>query len=95
VTAALDGTWTSTDTWGGIADGMVELAPFGPGVPEDVRALVTERQAEIAGGTLHPFAGPVLDNQGAERVPQGSTPSDEDLLGMDYFVEGVVGTLPQ
>jgi simple sugar transport system substrate-binding protein len=95
VTAALDGTWTSTDTWGGIADGMVELAPFGPGVPEDVRTLVTERQAEIASGALHPFAGPVVDNQGAERVPQGSTPSDQDLLGMDYFVEGVVGTLPQ
>jgi simple sugar transport system substrate-binding protein len=95
VNAVLAGTWTSTDTWGGVAAGMVELAPFGPGVSEEVRALIAERKAEIASGALHPFAGPVMDNEGTERVAAGAVMSDEDLLSMKYFVEGVQGSVPQ
>jgi basic membrane lipoprotein Med (substrate-binding protein (PBP1-ABC) superfamily) len=68
-------------------------APFGPDVPEDVRALVEERKAQIASGELHPFACPVLDNQGNERVAEGAIITEEGLLGMDYYVEGVQGTL--
>lgn len=84
----------STDTWGGTKDGMVELAPFGPGVSEETRGMIAARQAEIAAGTLHPFAGPVKDNEGKVRVPAGSNMSDGDLLGNNFYVEGVAGKLP-
>jgi hypothetical protein len=26
------------------------------------------------------------------RIPDGKTPEDGELLGMDYFVQGVIGT---
>ncbi len=91
----IDGTWKSTQVWGGIAEGMIKLAPFGPAVPEDVRKLVTAKQAEIAAGRLHPFAGPVKDQAGNVKVPAGQTMSDGDLLGLDWYVEGVVGKLPK
>ena len=93
--AAMDGSWSSGATWGGIKDGMVELAPLNPAVPQDVADLVAERQAAIVAGTLHPFAGPVTDQDGTVRVPDGETMSDDDLLRMDYYVEGVQGKLPQ
>jgi simple sugar transport system substrate-binding protein len=95
VNSVLAGSAESTDTWGGVAAGMVELAPFGPAVSEEVRAHVLEVQAAIASGELHPFAGPVIDNEGTERVPAGSNITDEELLTMDYYVEGVTGRLPQ
>ena len=48
----------------------------------------------MVAGRLHPFAGRLLDQDGQVRQAQG-TPSDEALAKMDYFVQGVVGTLPK
>jgi simple sugar transport system substrate-binding protein len=93
--AVLDGSWAPQDVWGGLKEGMVELAPFGPAVPDEVRALVEAKQAEIAAGTLHPFQGPVTDQSGALRVAEGSVMSDGDMLGFDWYVQGVLGKLPK
>ena len=49
--AVLDGTWHSHDTWGGIKDGMVVLAPF-TNMPDAVKALAEETKAGIARGTI-------------------------------------------
>ncbi len=95
VQAVMDGTAKSDDTWGGIGAGMVELSPLGDMVPADVRKLVETASADIGSGKLHPFAGPVVDNKGKTRVPAGENISDGDLLGMQYYVEGVVGDLPK
>ncbi len=84
----------STDTWGGFKKGMVELAPFGPGVSEETRKFIAAKQAEIAAGALHPFAGPVKDNEGKVQVPDGQNMSDGDLLGNNFYVEGIAGKLP-
>ena len=46
-------------------------------------------------GTLDPFAGPIRDQSGAERVPEGQSLTDKDLLGMNWYVEGVEGELPK
>lgn len=89
--AVLDGTWESGDTWGGLDTGMVEMAPYGDAVPEDVRKLADETIAEIKAGTLHPFTGPIEDQAGEIRIPAGETASDEMLLGMDWYVPGVTG----
>jgi simple sugar transport system substrate-binding protein len=95
VQAVMDGNAKSDDTWGGLGAGMVELSPLGDMVPDDVRKLVETAQGDIAGGKLHPFAGPVLDNKGETKVPEGQNISDDALLKMQYYVEGVVGDLPK
>ncbi|MDJ0950519.1 MAG: BMP family ABC transporter substrate-binding protein [Alphaproteobacteria bacterium] len=92
---AVAGKWASNNTWGGIKDGFVKLAPFGDAVPADVRQLVKAREAEIAAGALHPFAGPVRDQAGRIVVAEGQAMSDKDMLGMKFYVEGVVGKLPK
>ena len=93
--AVIDGTWESKDTWGGLDTGMVEMAPYGPAVPEDVKAEAEKVKAAIASGELHPFQGPINNQAGEEVVAEGETASDEQLLGMDYYVEGMQGSLPQ
>ncbi|MFQ5971111.1 MAG: BMP family ABC transporter substrate-binding protein [Alphaproteobacteria bacterium] len=92
--AVLDGTWSSQAIWGGIRDGMVEIAPLNSAVPRDLADLVARRQQQITAGEFHPFQGPVRDQEGTVRVPEGSTMSDGDLLQMDYYVGGIVGKLP-
>ena len=89
--AVLDGTWESGDTWGGLNTGMVEMAPYGDAVPDDVRKLADETVAAIKDGSLHPFTGPIMDQAGTVRIPEGETASDEMLLGMDWYVPGVEG----
>jgi len=91
----LAGKWKPSNIWGGIRDGMVKLAPINPVVPKEVRDLVAKAQADIAAGKLHPFGGPVKDQQGKERAPAGKSLTDEQLGVMDYYVEGVVGQLPK
>ncbi|GJL82455.1 MAG: BMP family ABC transporter substrate-binding protein [marine bacterium B5-7] len=93
--AVMDGTWKSTDTWGGIASGMVEIAPYGDAVPDDVRADADAVAKAISTGELHPFQGPIVNQAGETVVPEGTTLSDEELLGMNWYVEGVQGELPK
>ena len=93
--AALAGSWKSHDVWGGIKDGMVGLGPFNAAVPEEVRALVEAKKAEIAAGKLQPFQGPIQDNEGKERVAAGAALADSQILGLNWYVAGVAGKLPQ
>ena len=44
---------------------------------------------------FHPFTGPVVTNEGKEVVAAGQTPTDKDLLSMNWLVKGVAGKLPQ
>ncbi len=87
----LDGTWKSTNTWGGVREGMVQVGGFGPRVPRAVQDEVLARQKDIASGRLHPFAGPLVDNEGRARLAAGARLSDEQILNMDWLVAGVVG----
>jgi basic membrane protein A len=92
--AVIDGTWTSGDTWGGFKDGMVRMAPF-TNMPTDVAALAQKAVDGISSGALHPFQGPIKDQDGKLRVRAGERLGDGDLLGMNWYVEGVDGKLPK
>lgn len=92
--AVLDGTWKPRPVWGGLRDGLIALAPFSAEVSKDTAALVQSRQAEIVAGRLHPFAGRIVDTSGTVRQA-GGVMSDEAIAKMDYFVQGVVGSLPK
>ena len=89
VKAVMDGTWKSGDTWGGIKQGFVRMAPWGDAVPETVRKAAAETRDAIAAGTLHPFEGPIKDQKGELKVKPGEHMSDEALSKMDWYVEGV------
>ncbi len=93
--AVLDGTWSSEDTWKGFDAGMVEMADYNEAVPADTVTMAEKARNEIIAGTRHPFTGPIRDQDGKEVVPAGAVMSDEDLLRMDWYVEGVQGKLPK
>jgi simple sugar transport system substrate-binding protein len=95
VRAVLEGTWESKDTWGGLNSGMVQIAPYNDVLPaEVVEAAETARKA-IAAGELNPLAGPLKNQDGEVIFAAGEAPTDEQLLSMDWLVEGVQGHVPK
>ena len=95
VKAVMDGSWESGDVWDGLKSGMVIIAPYGPAVPADVRAAADKVRDGIIDGSIHSFAGPINNQAGEEVIKVGEHIPDGDLLGMNWYVEGVQGELPQ
>ena len=93
--AVLDGTWESMDTWDGIEPGMVDFAEYNENLPKDVVALAEYARLGILLGKIHPFTGPINKQDGSPWLAEGETASDGDLLGMNFYVEGVEGVLPK
>lgn len=91
----LAGTWKTGTIWGGIKDGFIKLAPINPVVPKDVQDQVAKIEGDIRAGKFHPFTGPVVDQDGKERLAAGQVMSDADLGGMNYYVQGVTSKLPK
>lgn len=95
VRAVKDGTWESKDTWDGIAPGMVELAPISDKVPADVKAEAEALSASIAAGEYHPFTGPLNKQDGSAWLAEGEVADDGTLAGMNFYIEGIKGEIPQ
>ena len=89
--AALDGSWKSGNVWGGVKEGMIRVGEFGARVPKAVQDEVLARQRDIASGKLHPFTGPITDNEGKAVVPAGAHMTDAQILSMNFLVSGVQG----
>ncbi|MEM5521898.1 BMP family ABC transporter substrate-binding protein [Sulfitobacter sp. AS59] len=92
--AVMDGTWTSTDTWDGIGAGMVGIGEITDAVPADVKAEALALKASIADGSYHPFTGPLKKQDGTDFLADGETADDGTLAGMNFYVEGITGDIP-
>jgi simple sugar transport system substrate-binding protein len=96
VQKVLDGTWTgSRATVGGLKDKMVVMSPLNKSVPADAAKLFEERRSAIAADKLNPFSGPLKDNSGKVRVAANVTMTHEQLMSIDWYVEGVEGSVPK
>ncbi|MCU1676886.1 MAG: basic rane lipoprotein [Frankiales bacterium] len=67
---------------------------YGPAVSEATKTAVEAAKARIAKDGS-PFAGPVKDQDGAVKIPDGTVPDYATIEKIDYFVDGVVGKLPK
>lgn len=88
VQAVLDGTWTSVNTWDGIAQGMVHITEF-KNMAAETAAMATATKEAIRSGALVPFAGPIKNQAGEIAVKAGESLDDGALAGMDWYVMGV------
>jgi simple sugar transport system substrate-binding protein len=96
VNKQLSGTWMGgRQTRWGIKDGTVVLTPLNRAVPGEVAKLFESKRQALIAGTLVPFAGPILDNRGALKVAAHASISIDDLMALDWFVDGVDGSLPK
>lgn len=69
------------------------LAPYGPMVDEETKAKIEQAKTFLASADGSPFVGPIKDNKGKEQVAAGAVPTYAENDAMDYFVDGVVGSV--
>jgi len=92
VEEVMNGSYNGSESyWGGLDDGLVGLAPFSSQVSDDTKAAIEEKMDTIVAGEWDVFCGPVTGANGNLVVEEGKCLSDEEMLSMDYFVEGVQG----
>jgi len=87
----IDGTWQSSQFWGDLDSGVVMLAEMSPLVPDELREQVESERQRIMDTDWDVFCGPINDQAGNEALAEGECMTDEEMLNMDWFVEGVIG----
>ena len=50
--------------------------------------------AAITDGSYHPFTGPNNKQDGTPWLGEGEVATDEQLVGLTFYVEGMVGDIP-
>ncbi|WP_341367215.1 BMP family ABC transporter substrate-binding protein [Yoonia sp. BS5-3] len=93
--AVIDGTWETTNTWDGIAPGMVEIGEITDAVPAEIKASAEAMIAAMETGDYHPFTGPLNKQDGSAWLAEGEVADDGTLAGMDFYVEGLTAEIPQ
>ena len=93
--AVMDGTWESTDTWDGIGPGMVGIGEISDRVPANVKEEALAMKAALGDGSYHAFTGPLNKQDGSAWLADGETADDGTLAGMNFYVEGITGDIPQ
>jgi basic membrane protein A and related proteins len=90
VNDVLGGTWKSQQSWDGMAEGTVSMAPY-TNMPEDVSKMATDTAEAIKTGKLMPFGGKITKQDGTvvDAVDDGM------ILGMNWYVKGIDDQLPQ
>jgi basic membrane protein A len=80
---------------GGLKEGYVKMSPYGTMVGEAARKEADAIKARMVAGSFDIFKGPLKDNKGNVVIAAGTTLKQTDLKleGMNYLVEGVVGSI--
>ena len=94
VQAVMDEAWASQNNWWGIGDGMVGIGEITGPVPDDVKAEAEKIRDDIAAGSYHPFTGPLNKQDGSAWLADGEVADDGTLAGMNFYVEGITGSIP-
>jgi simple sugar transport system substrate-binding protein len=92
--AMLDGSYKPQDMYEGIKEGVVQMAPLNPNLPPEVAEAAQKVIDGWKDGSYDVFAGPIKDQAGNVKVPESSALSYGDILGINWLVEGVDGTMP-
>jgi simple sugar transport system substrate-binding protein len=91
---ALDGSWATTRTWWGVKEGAIDLTSISDQVPAETKDKIAKIEAGLKDGSYVIWKGPILDQSGAVKLKDGEAATDEFLLGINFYVKGVEGSIP-
>jgi basic membrane protein A len=94
VKSIIENRYQSRSYWEGLKSGIVSLDTLSANNVEGTADKVAEAQKAIEDGSLYIFTGPLNDNEGTERVASGVAMTDAELQAFNWFVDGVIGTVP-
>jgi basic membrane lipoprotein Med (substrate-binding protein (PBP1-ABC) superfamily) len=95
VKRAMAKTWKPQEIYWGFKENLIGITPFHASVPKPVQQKVLAELKKMKGGKDDSFLGPIKDQDGNVKIQAGQRASDKELLEMKWFVEGVVGKIPE
>jgi simple sugar transport system substrate-binding protein len=80
---------------GGLKEGYVKMSAYGPMVPDAAKKMADGIKAQMVAGKFDIFKGALKDNKGNTVVAAGKSFKQTaiELEGMNYLVEGVIGSI--
>lgn len=94
IQALKEGNWSSKRLWLGMSEQIAQLNNISDQIPAAVREQVLQVEQEIKNKTFSVFSGPILNSRGRPLVREGESLSDDELLRMNWYVQGVIGDMP-
>ena len=95
IQAAEKGQPIPKDFWGGAGENTVKMPLLGDQISVEAKTKVQEQYDALAHGIMDVFQGPINNQYGLLTVPDGVILEGEDLKYMLWFVDNVVGEIPQ
>jgi basic membrane protein A len=89
------GTWTARPILATVAGGQIQMTPFGSGLSEGAKTQLNQVLQEFRERKRKVWTGPIRDRDGNTVVEAGRVLAPEKVSTMDFFVEGVSGSLPR
>lgn len=91
VQSLVDGTWTGENYFGGLKEGLVDLAPLSDLCAEGTAEKIEEAKAKIVSGEWDVFDGVIECNDGTTVGTEGEHMSDADITGnIHWYFKNVV-----
>ena len=94
VKLVLDGKWHSRAYWEGLSTGTTSLDDLTANNDPRAAPIIADMTVKIKNGQFEPFTGPLVDQNGAVKVPAGTKMTDDEIWNMGWFVKGVIGIIP-
>jgi len=92
--AIYENTWEPRVCTPDLTSGVVDMAEFGPMVTNEMKAMVEESKNRML--TEDPeffWEGPIYDVKGNLKVKEGEKLTDEELLEMNWWVDGIITSM--
>ncbi len=91
---ALEGKWSSRQTWWGVKEGVIDIVSLADDIPAEIKAKVEEVKKGLKEGTFTIWKGPVTGQDGKELIAADKAADDAFLKGINFYVKGVEGKVP-
>jgi basic membrane protein A len=92
---ALNGTWTTGQTWWGVKEGSIDLVSISSKVPDALKGKVDAVKKGLKDGSFAIWKGPIMDQSGKELLKANQVADDKFLHGINFYVKGVKGKPPK
>ena len=75
--------------WWGLASGVLDVYINKTILPTETVKMVEHMKRMIIQDAFHPFTGPLFNQSGQLVLAKGVEMSPEEILSMDWYIEGV------
>ena len=91
---ALEGKWSTGQSWWGVKEGAIDMVSVAADVPDATKKRVDEIKAGLKDGSFNIWKGPIMDNTGKVLIAKDVVADDKFLGGLKTYVKGVDGKVP-